>query len=228
MTTFQTRVGPWTVRPGWGIAVDLTPPQLAKERRVRSVRKLVAAGLGLVVAGCAAAYVLATREHAAAQDALAQVQVQTTQVQADLGNYDSTVEIQSTVAGVRQQISAAMSGDVATDELLARIRAALPGDMTVEQASVTVSLASVAATTPATGLEDSSHPRIGDITLSGTGHTLSDLSEFVAHLQEQPGFVDIVPTSNTAGQGSVEYNLTLGFTDQLRTHLFDVTQAGTK
>ena len=40
MTTVQTApqpaVGPWTVRPGWGIAVDLTPPQLVKSRKVRT------------------------------------------------------------------------------------------------------------------------------------------------------------------------------------------------
>jgi Tfp pilus assembly protein PilN len=227
MTTIQIPVGPWSVRPGWGIAVDLTPPQLANARRVRTVRKLVVAALGLVVLACGAGYFVAGRDKASAQDDFAGVQVQTTQLNSRLAKYDTTVHIQSTVAAVRQQISMAMTGDVSTDELLTRIRAALPDGMTIGQASVTVSLASVAAGTT-TGLDDTSHPRIGDVTISGTSNQLADVSSFVERLQQQSGVVDVIPTSNAAGEDGVQYSITFGFTDQLRSHAYDLTQGATK
>jgi hypothetical protein len=228
----HTPVGPWSVRPGWGIAVDLTPPQILKTRRVRTVRKLVAGGLGLIVVACVAGYFPAAHERAAAQDALAGVQQQTTQLHSDLAKYDSTTRIQSTVSGVRQQISTVMTGDVSTDELLARIHAALPADMTIQQASVTVSLAGVAGATPdaagTPGLDDTSHPRIGDVTIGGTSRELADLSTFVERLQRLTGIVDVIPTTNAADKTGVQYGVTFGITDQLKTHAYDLTQAGTK
>jgi hypothetical protein len=235
MTTVRiTPVGPWNVRPGWGIAVNLTPPQLVSQRRVRTVRKLVAIGLGLVVLGCGAGYYTAARDKSNAENAYASVQAQGSQLKADLDKYTDTTKLQSAVAGVRGQISSVMSGDVATDALIAEIRAALPGDMTIQQAAVTVSQAGVAAvpdTTGATGLSDPRYPRIGDIALTGTGQTLSDVSEFVTKLQTLRGLVDVVPTSNAAGKTGVQWSITLGFTDQLRTHAFDLknqNQAGAK
>jgi type IV pilus assembly protein PilN len=232
MTAIQIPVGPWSVRPGWGISVNLTPPQLANARRVRTVRKLVVTGLGLIVLACGAGYFLAGRDQASARDALAEQQVQTMQLNSQLAKYDTTVRLQSTVAAVRQQISTAMAGDVSTDDLLARVRAALPGDMTIQQVSVTVSLASATAATPdgtdGTGLNDAGHARIGDVTISGTSHDLGDLSEFVEHLQLESGIVDVIPTSNAAGPDGVQYSLTFGFTDQLRTHAYDLAQGANK
>jgi hypothetical protein len=233
MTTVRiTPVGPWNVRPGWGIAVNLTPPQLVTQRRVRTVRKLVAAGLGLVVLGCGAGYYLAASDKSDAQNAVASVGVQTAQLKSDLDKYSSTTKLQSTVTAVRQQISLIMGGDVASDEILAQIRAALPGDMTIQQASVTVSQASVAGaapdTTGTTGLEDPRYPRIGDISLGGSAQTLSDVPEFVAKLQSLRGFVDVIPTSSAASKTGVTYTIALGFTDQLRTHAYDITQDGAK
>ena len=73
------------------------------------------------------------------------MQLQTAQLHSDLAKYATITRIHATVAGVRQQISTVLAGDVATDELLARIRAALPADMTIQQASVTVSLTGVTA-----------------------------------------------------------------------------------
>jgi Tfp pilus assembly protein PilN len=233
MTAIQMRpVGPWNVRPGWGVAVNLTPPQLVTARRLRTVRKLIASGVGVVVLGCGAGYFLADRQHADAENAVASVQVQTAQLQAELAKYSSTTKIQSAVSGMRQEISAIMTGDVASDALLAQIRAALPANVSIQAVSVVVSQAGVAAATPdtagTTGLSDPRYPRIGDISITGNGQTLADVSAFVAKLQGLRGLVDVIPTSNAADKTGVQYSITLGFTDQLRTHAYDITQAGTK
>jgi Tfp pilus assembly protein PilN len=233
MTAIQMRpVGPWNVRPGWGVAVNLTPPQLVTARRLRTVRKLIAAGVGVVVIGCGAGYFLAARDHSDAQNAVAGVQVQTAQLQSELAKYSTTTKIQSTTSAVRQQISQVMTGDVATDALLAQIRAALPANMSIQAASVTVSQvgvdAATADTTGTTGLSDPRYPRIGDITITGTGQDLATVSAFVAKLQGLRGLVDVVPTSNAADTTGVQWTIALGFTDQLRTHAYDITQAGTK
>ena len=41
MTTLLKRSDPWTVQPGWGIHVDLTPPELLTARQLRTVRRAV-------------------------------------------------------------------------------------------------------------------------------------------------------------------------------------------
>ena len=36
---------PWSVMPGWGVVVDLTPPELIDLRRLRGLRRAIAIGL---------------------------------------------------------------------------------------------------------------------------------------------------------------------------------------
>ena len=221
--------GPWTLRPGWGIAVDLTPPQLLATRKARTVRKLVAAGLGLIVAALVAGYFVAARDRASAQDSLAGAQVRGAQLHANLDSFADITRIHGTVVSVRQQLSTVLAGNVAIDELLARIRAALPGDMTMQSASVTVSLTgAIAAGGGGAGLNDPEHPRIGNVALNGTSHDLGDLSEFVEHLQRQAGLVDVVPLTNTADKSGGAYSVALGFTDELQSAPLTDTPVGVK
>ena len=49
MTTMATPQQIWNTMPGWGIVADLTPPELIATRRLRLLRKLLAAGLSVLL-----------------------------------------------------------------------------------------------------------------------------------------------------------------------------------
>ena len=138
--------------------------------------------------------------------------------------------MQGTVTDVQAQIAKLMGGDVDLVNLMDRIRNDLPSTMTIRQESVTIALGATTSTgtKPATGLDTSGQVRIGNITISGTAKALDDLSVYVDRLAAVPGIVDVLPASNIADATGVQYNLTLGLTDKLLSHRFDVSKNGGK
>ena len=231
MTTQAQPNQPWSSMPGWGIVADLTPPELIASRHLKVLRKWIVTGLVLLLVACAGGYVLAARKHSAASSALADVQVRTTQLQVNARQYAGITTLQSTVTGVQTQIARLMGADVDLVKLLGEIRSSLPATMTIKQETVTLSLAGVAAagaSKSGVGLDTSGHPQIGNITISGSGHSLVDLSAYVDKLKVIPGVVNVVPVSNTADQTGMQFSLSLGLTDVLLSHRFDVSKNGGK
>ena len=124
--------------PGWGIAADLTPPELINTRELRTLRKWIYAGLVLLLVACIGAYVAGARQHSAASAALDKVNAQTVRLQAGERKYTSVTRIQGSVSQVQAQIAALMGSDVDLVKLLGRLRSALPPRMTISSESVTV------------------------------------------------------------------------------------------
>lgn len=219
----------WSGMPGWGIAADLTPPELINSRQLKALRKLLAAGLVALVVACIGGYVVAARQHASASRTLDSVQARTTQLQFDARKYAGVTKIQGTVTGLQAQIATLMSGDVDLVTLIGKLRSNLPARMTISQESVTISVAAVAsAGAPAGGLDMSGLARIADITIAGTGRTLDDLSTYVDKLKVIPGIVDVVPGSNVLAASGTAYTLSFGLTSKLLSHRFDVTPKASK
>ncbi len=218
----------WSAMPGWGIAAELIPPELVTARKLKVIRKLLAAGLVVLLAICAGGYYLASQENRTASSDLASVGDRTRQLQAAGRLYSGVVSIQGAVTQVQTQIAGLMTADVDLVALMGKIRSTLPATMTISQESITISTAGVAgaaAVATGSGLDTSGLPRIGTITLSGTGKTLDDLSDYVDKLHTVSGLVDILPISNTkaaTGTGSTAYSLTIGLTNALLSHRFDV------
>jgi Tfp pilus assembly protein PilN len=231
MTTLIRPNEPWSVHPGLGIFVDLTPTEVVNSRQLRVLRKVIVSALVAVMALFLGGYLLAIRSRSSAESALADAQTRTTVLQAQADKFADVTRIGQAVTRIRTQIAKQLTADVAIDSLMNKVRASLPRDMTIRQVSLTISLAGVAGSkAPAAGttIDASGHTRIGTITLSGTGHTIDDLSEYVDRLKVIAGVVDVVPTSNaTSGSGSgVEYSLSFGLDDRLLSHRFDVTKGG--
>ncbi len=229
MTTLIRRTEPWSVHPGLGIFVDLTPTEVVNTRQVRAFRKVIVWALVALVVVFLGGYLLAVQRRSSAETALADAQTRTTVLQAQAGKYADVTRIGQAVSRIRTQLATQLAGDVALDSLLGKVQASVPRDMTIRQVSVTISRAGVAGSQVAatgTALDASGHTRIGTITLSGTGRTIDDLSEFVDHLKVIPGVVDVVPTSNAASGSGVEYNLSFGLDDRLLSHRFDVSKGG--
>ncbi len=217
----------WSSMPGWGIAADLIPPELINGRRLKVLRRLLAAGLLVLLVACAAGYYLSVRENSTASSELTTVQFETSQLQREGRSYAGIVTIQGAVSKVQTQIAGLMVGDVDLVGLTEKIQSSLPKTMTISQEAITVSTAGVAAAGAggAAGVLDTSGlPRIGTITMGGTGQTLNDLSDYVDKLKLINGFVDVLPISNTAantGKAGTTYSLTIGLTNAALSHRFD-------
>ena len=215
----------WSTMPGWCTAADLIPPELVNARRLTTLRKYMAVGLVVLLAVCAGGYYLAARDNSVAASDLASVQDRTLQLQYEGRSYSGVVQMQGSVALVQSQIAQVMAGDVDLVALMGRLQSSLPSTMTIGQESIVISPAGVVGNAAASaGLDTSGLPRIGSITLSGTGRTLDDLSDYIDRLRTITGLVDIAPVSNiksTTGAGT-EYNLQIGLTNALLSHRFDV------
>jgi hypothetical protein len=229
MTITMERAGLWETRPGWGIAVDLTPIEVVNTRKVRSLKKMIVALLGLVLVLCFGATAKTILDKVDAQDSYDAAQASTATLQSQATQYEDVTAMQTTIAQLGAQVSTLMANDVDFVNLMARIRTALPPGVTIDNESVALALqpaaaAADAATDPAaTAAADPAAPGaiIGTVTLSGSGTAIKDLSAFVANLIRLKGVVDVVPTSTTKTESGMDYSLSLNVTDTNYTHRFD-------
>jgi hypothetical protein len=135
------------------------------------------------------------------------------------------------VTDVQDKIAGLMRADVEFYPLLKRINGSLPVTMTIDQESVTISAAATASAgsssgSSAGGLDTSGRPQIGNMTISGTARSLTDLPLFVDRLAALPGVVDVVPTSNTSDDTGMSYSVSLSLTDKVLSHRFDAPGKG--
>ncbi|MEP6559786.1 MAG: hypothetical protein ABJD68_01760, partial [Nakamurella sp.] len=125
------------------------------------------------------------------------------------------------------QLAELMSADVDLAALLAGLSSSLPKTMIINQESVTISPAGVAGSASdngsGSGLDTSGLPRIGTITITGTGQTLDDLSDYLDRLRTITGVVDVLPVSNSlSSTGGTEFSVSAGITSASLSHRFDV------
>lgn len=216
----------WSTMPGWGIAADLTPPELINSRELKTLRKWLGVGLVLLLLACAGGYVAAAQRHSAATAAMDKVQAQTFQLQAGVRKYSGLTQLQGTVTQVQTQIATLMGGDVDLAKLMDRLRSALPASMTIASETITISPAGAGAA-PA-GAGTSALATIATVTISGSGRSLDNLATYVDNLTAIPGVVDVNPTTNVTDGKVAQYTLSLNLTSALLSHRFDVSKTGTK
>lgn len=213
----------WISMPGWAIAADLTPPELIQARRFKAWRRLLAAGMVALLLTGGYGYYLAAAENTSATRDLAAVQDRTSELLAVGHGYSDVVAIQGTVGDIRLQLAQVMAADVDLATLLTKLHGNLPETMTITQETVTISEAGAAGAAAESQLEISGSPRIGTITLSGTGHTMDDLPDYIDRLRAVTGLVDVLPVSNSINSaGGTEFSMTAGLTDAILSHRFDV------
>lgn len=216
MTLVTRNSHQWNALPGWGIAADLTPPELLTARRRRRQRKFVAAALAAVLVLCGAGYVWTVHQRSAARDALAAARDETTALQAKAHMYADVTQIETKVAQIDKQLAVVLATDVDFTAVLRTFRNELPGSMTIKTASLALATGTAAGQTTSAG-----HAVIGTVILGGSALTYVDVSHYVDALSATTGVVDVVPTSAQADRNGVQYNVTLNITDQLLSHRFD-------
>jgi type IV pilus assembly protein PilN len=221
----------WSSMPGWGIVADLTPPELIARRHLRVLRKLIIAGLTLVVLLCAAGFAFAFQKDASAVDARNDVIARTNQLQRQLQSpaFRHVVEMKGTVAKVQAQVALLMKDDVDLPALLTKVRAALPASMAINNLTVTLnSAATAAAGSTGRGLDTSGHTVIGTVIIAGSSKTLDDLPAYIDRLAKVAGVVNLVPTSNLLSKDTAQFTLSFAVTDKLFSHRYDVKNVGGK
>lgn len=222
MTVTMERTGLWQARPGWGIAVDLTPGEIVNTRKVRSLKKVIVAGLGLVLILCLGVTAMTLLDKADAQDSYDAAQATTVDLQTQAAKYADITAMQATVVQVEAEVSTLMASDVDFVNLMARIRTALPLGVTIS--TETIALAPPAADPAADPAAPPAAPGttvIGTVTLVGSGGAIKDLASFVTNLIGLRGVVDVVPTSTSKTEEGIDYSVDLNITDALYTHRFD-------
>jgi hypothetical protein len=217
----------WNARPGWGIAANLTPPELISSYRLRRIRERILLAVCLVALFAAAGFAYGFwRAHQADEDlSAARGQTGTLQHQAD--QYGSVTRIQGSVTQVRAKLATLLAGDVDVSTLIGRLRAAAPSGITISALTVTIDDPAATGSTvgngPVASLDTSGAKHIGTVLVDGTGRSIDDLPRLVDAVAALPGVVDVLPTSNATQAVGTKFTLTLTLTDRLFTHRFDVT-----
>lgn len=219
----------WVMAPGWGIAADLTPPEVVAARRLKALRRRIALALAVLTVLVAAGYVLAMMENSSARDRTAAEQALTPPLQTKQKAYGDVTETQARLTLSRTQVASLMAADVDVSALLTTLDTPLPAKMSITTLTVNLLQATVAA--PAAGgtegLDTSGRAPIGSVVVGGTATTFDDVARYTDALASTPGVVNVVPTSSQADETGVQYSLTCTLTDVLLSKRFDPTKAVT-
>lgn len=226
MTVTREPMALWQMRPGWGIAADLTPPELINSRQLTVLRRVIGAGLVVLLIICVGGYVLAAGHRSAASAEHNREQATAAALQSDLNRYSGVTRMQGTVSQIQRQVATLMAGDVDLAQLMARLSSSLPARMTITSESITIS----AAATGATGAAGAAPAvqSIGAVSLSGVGRTVDDLATYVDRLALVPGVIDVVPTTTSLTSKGMQYSVSLALTGAVLSHRFDLAAKGTK
>ena len=213
--------------PGWGIAANLTPPELIASRRLRRVKERLVMAILLIVLLAAGGYAYAFWQVHGAQGGLQSEEQRTTQLRSQETQYSVVTTLQGNIGSVRHQIQTLMTDDLDVSAVLTKVEHALPPGVAITE--LTLSMDGASAGVPGGGgsgsLDTSGKLHVGQITLQGTGRSLIDASTYVAALTALPGVVDVFPTSNVTQAVGTQFALTVNLTDSLLSHRFDVTGA---
>jgi Tfp pilus assembly protein PilO len=219
----------WRTMPGWGITANLLPPEIVAARRARVVRKIVIIVLAALLVLGAAGYFLAYKQKQDASSDLAAAQAQTEQLHVQQHKYDEVVEITGEVAQVASKISTLFATDVDFPHLLNELVAKAPKSGEITQLAValqggpTVSGQASTSSQPTVALDPTGQTPVGNVTITGTAGSMSEVAAYVNALARVPGVIYVYPTSQQADGGTVTYALALTLTDKVYSHHYDLS-----
>ena len=214
----------WSTMHGWGITANLLPPELIAARRLKAVRKLIAAALVLVVVLAAGGYGYGMYQQSGVEAALSSEQARTSQLLAQQQKYQEVVTLTGSIAQIKGQLATLMTGDVDVANLLSVIAARQPhgGSITQLQATLVSDPTQPSTDGGASVFDNSGHTHIGTMSIAGTAPSMTGVAAFVNQLSATPGIVGVFPSSQTGSGRSVQYTIQLTLTDELLTHRFDM------
>lgn len=185
--------------------VDLMPASVASADSFRRVQVGLAAALGLVVVGAAAATVLAGAQVDRAQGELAAEQARTTTLQQQEAQYADVPLVRAQLDALTTARTAALGDEVLWYRYSAHLSGALPQSMRLTSLQMS---STPAAVDPATGVATvASDTPVGSMTLSLDGSTVPDSAALLDVLDATPGlagpWADSTTVDPTSGDTTV-------------------------
>lgn len=188
--------------------VNLLPPEIREARVLKTVKRVLALALVLVVALCAVGYVFALLDKGTASEELATAQSDTVRLQADQQQYAEVPRVLGQLATTKAARELGMSTEVLWADYYGALAAVLPADVSMDNLTITQATPMTAPAPPSTPLQA---PSIGQISFTARSTTMPDTAQWVDALNSVPGFGDAWVSSATITEDSesrtVYYNV---------------------
>lgn len=174
--------------------VNLLPPEIREARGLKTVKRVLALALVLVVALCAVGYVFATLDKGAAADELAAAQSETARLQAEQEQYAEVPRVLGQLETTKTARELGMSTEVLWADYYGALAAVLPAEVSLDNLTITQATPATAPAAPSTPLQA---PSIGQIAFTARSTTMPDTAQWVDALNSVPGFGDAWVSSAT-------------------------------
>jgi hypothetical protein len=212
----------WSSMPGWGIVVNLLPPEVLAARRIRVIRKLIVSAVGVIVFIAALAYGYAYWQVHTASNQLAAAETQTAQLHRSQLKYTPVVALQAQTSHIKDELAGATATNVDLPILVGKLVALSPDPNQLAKVDVEVTAAapasSAVSSTSGTGsLDTSGRLHIGTVTITGAATSMGQVSRYVHRLDQVPGVVEVFPLSAQADSRLLDFTIEMTMTDQLLT-----------
>ncbi len=215
--------------------VNLIPPAIAEEARVRRA-KLVLLGAGAIsVALIGGLYVLAQGEVAAAQDGLDTATAQSAQLATQVAQYSDVPKVAAELSAAQAQLTTAMGDEVRWSYLLNDLALTIPSNVAltsyVGQLSPSTSTGATAATDPAATTEGTTAAGpIGAIQFEGEATGYKAIASWLNSQDKQKTYTDMTLTAAQRQEGEagahtvITWSSNTELTDKALSHRYDGTK----
>jgi Tfp pilus assembly protein PilN len=217
--------------------VNLLPPEIEQARRLRSTQRALAGGILGVVVLLGGGYAYEVHARHGAEQALADVQAQTTLLQGEQAKYADVPRTVAAIDAAETARQSAMANDVEWSRTLTDFSLSLPENVWFSNVSLTLRGAATAAagapTTPgatatpgaASGLAAAG---IGTVSVEGSARSHRDVAAWLDTLATLPGMSDAYFSSSQKQKvGStpvVKFSSTATLTADALSHRYDRKQ----
>jgi hypothetical protein len=220
--------------------VNLLPPAIAAEARVRRAKLVLVGGAAIAAALIGGMYVMAQNDVASAQDSLDTAQAQATKLQAEVATYAEVPQVYAQVSAAQAQLVTAMGNEVRWSYLLNDIALTIPKNVSLVTYHGELAPPPAAPVTPAAapatdGTTTAAAPApapagpLGTVQYTGEASGYKAIASWLDSQAKQLTFSDTYLTAATrkdATDGtpsSVDWTSTANLTDKALSHRFDGT-----
>ena len=208
--------------------VNLLPPEVRAARGLKSLKRVLAMALVLVVLLCAASWVFARNDKSNAADGLTKAQDKTTQLKAEEKKYAQVPQVLGLLDSTTKARAVGMSTEVLWSPYYQAIAAVLPAGVSFDSFQVTEAAPTTAAPAAASPLQAAS---VGQIQFTARAKTLPDTAAWIDALNAIPGLGDAwLTTAAVQGDTPADTFYNIAVTVQVRqsayAHRFDQSTGG--
>lgn len=205
------------VDPSWTAytvpRINLLPPEIEAERRLRKTQGILGGVAMGVVALLAGGFVLSVAAVNQAEEGLATEQNRTLQLQTEEGRYAEVPKVLAQVEEAQSARALAMFSDVKWFDYLHNVAATYPEDVWLSDMTATVAASSASATSGALPTDPLATPGMGTVSFSGTALRHSDVATWLDVLAATDGFAD--PSFSSSARSEIGGQTVVNFSSSV-------------